>query len=511
MYHLFSGSFDEKDNFNISLSEYHDLDNEKSIRKLQIYSETPKSLNFVRFNFSFSACSVIESEVNKQFTKILSLISKFFNCYSNIDFEIKNIRIIFYKYQEYNRKDETVYTLIFPIIVSFSDNEKINQILRKTIENNKLSNYFNYPSIKDVIYNVWKHETEEFKKKYNIVFYRFCTNSNNRKYELIEIKQDDKTFKVSDYLLYNTVDLDFKCEYFNLNDISVLKTFERKRELELIYSKDKIKSYNPKELNEEMKIICNELFNEIIDYLKIINKKIIERYKEATDLYYLTLNFDDDEEAYLLTLDICDIQNKKEETKISVNIINKVFEKYDFIIQELIKYKQKKYENIIKDYETTVERFKSYDQEDEDEDNGVINEKDKKIIEWRRQNIKERIEEDKIEIERLKTKIKNNKKNLNDYFISNINTELYNRFLSCFYNLVQINEFDLKRFIKDKKLNLEELKFIVQILKDYEEENIDFEYTSLSIDDVKEQQKEYIKTLTDIFKFFKLVLPYLNI
>lgn len=40
MYHLFSGSFDEKDNFNISLSEYHDLDNEKSIEKLNIYKET---------------------------------------------------------------------------------------------------------------------------------------------------------------------------------------------------------------------------------------------------------------------------------------------------------------------------------------------------------------------------------------------------------------------------------------------------------------------------------------
>ena len=122
MYHLFFGSFDEKDNFNISLSEYHDLDNEKSIEKLKIYKETQKNLNFVRFNFSFSACSLIESEVSKQFTKILNLISKFFNCYSNIDFEIKNIRIIYYKYQEYNQEAKTEYILIFPIIVSLSDN-----------------------------------------------------------------------------------------------------------------------------------------------------------------------------------------------------------------------------------------------------------------------------------------------------------------------------------------------------------------------------------------------------
>lgn len=501
MYHLFSGSFDEKDNFNISLSEYHDLDNEQSIKKLGIYNYEYGNLNFVRFNFSFSACSVIEKEINKQFTKILNLILKFFNCYSNIDFEIKNIKIIFYNttYQDQNYKqvNNSVYILIFPIIVSFLDNKKINQILKKVLEINKVSNYFNYSvsCYEDVIYNTWKHETEEYKKKYNIVYYRFCTNSNSRKYELIEIKQDDKTFKISDYLIYNVIDLNFKCEYFDLNDISVLKTFERKKELETIYSKDKIKSRDPKDLNEKMKIICNELFNEIIDYLKVINIKIIERYKEATDLYYLTLNFDDDEEAYLLTMDICNIQNKKEEAKISINIINKIFEKYDFIIQELIKYKQKKYEDKIKHYNSDI---KFYKQKHKEGDVNISEKEDEKIIKKYEEIIKE-----------IKIKSANVEKNLNDYFISNINVKLYNKFLYCFYDLVQINEIDLKQFVKDKKINLEELKFIVQILK--EEDINDFEYRSHLLGNIIKEQKEYIKTLTDIFKFFKLVLPYLNV
>ena len=362
------------------------------------------------------------------------------------------------------------------------------------LENNSLRYNYLDSYYEDVIYNIWKHETEEYKKKYNIVYYRFCTNSNSRKYELIEIKQDDKTFKISDYLIYNVIDLNFKCEYFDLNDISVLKTFERKKELETIYSKDKIKSRDPKDLNEKMKIICNELFNEIIDYLKVINIKIIERYKEATDLYYLTLNFDDDEEAYLLTMDICNIQNKKEEAKISINIINKIFEKYDFIIQELIKYKQKKYEDNIKHYKSDIE----FCEQEYKEGDVIVSEKKDKIIKI----IEERIKE-------IKIKSVNIEKNLNDYFISNINVELYNRFLYCFYDLVQINEIDLKQFVKDKKINLEELKFIVQVLK--EEDIFDFEYCSQLLGIIIREQKEYIKTLTDIFKFFKLVLPYLNV
>lgn len=448
MYHLFSGSFDEKDNFNISLSEYHDLDNEKSIEKLNIYKETYESLNFIRFNFSFSVCSTIEDEISKQTIKILNLISKFFKYYSNINIEIKDIKIICYPSTYYKPVDTFnsvkspgfSYILMFPIIVSFSDNKKIQSILKKVLEINKTKNYLHDSCNENIIYYTWKYKTEEF-KKYNLVFYRFCTNSNNRKYDLIEIKQDDKAFKISDYLIYNVIDLDFKCEYFNLNDISVLKTFERKRELEMIYSKDKIKTYDPKELNEEMKIICNELFNEFIKYLKVINKKIIEKYKETTDLYYITLNFDDEEEAYLLTMDICDIQNKKEEAKISVNIINKVFEKHDFIIQEIIKHKE-------------------------------INEED---------------EEDEEEI--------------NDYFVSNINYKLYHKFFICFEKLVKINEINLKQIFKDKKINLVELKFIIETMKNTNKYLSDFDDDSqLDIPDVE-----------NIFKFFKLVLPYLNI
>lgn len=308
------------------------------------------------------------------------------------------------------------------------------------MENNKTKNHLYNSCNENIIYYTWKYKTEEF-KKYNLVFYRFCTNSNSRNYDLIEVKQNDKAFKISDYLIYNVIDLDFKCEYFNLNDISVLKTFERKKELETIYSKDKIKTYDPKELNEEMKIICNELFNEFIKYLKVINKKIIEKYKETTDLYYITLNFDDEEEAYLLTMDICDIQNKKEEAKISVNIINKVFEKHDFIIQEIIKHKE-------------------------------INEED---------------EEDEEEI--------------NDYFVSNINYKLYHKFFICFEKLVKINEINLKQIFKDKKINLVELKFIIETMKNTIKYLSDFDDDSqLDIPDVE-----------NIFKFFKLVLPYLNI
>ena len=62
MYHLFSGSFDEKDNFNISLSEYHDLDNEKSIEKLNIYKETYESLNFIKQNSRLTSLSEEEIE-----------------------------------------------------------------------------------------------------------------------------------------------------------------------------------------------------------------------------------------------------------------------------------------------------------------------------------------------------------------------------------------------------------------------------------------------------------------
>lgn len=447
MYHLFSGSFDEKDNFNISLSEYHDLDNEKSIEKLNIYKETYESLNFIRFNFSFKINSIIENEISKQIIKTLNLISKFFKYYSNINIEIKDIKIICYCLNSQSsvyykiEKQEIVYILIYPIIVSFSDNIKIINILYNALNINKISHSPTYGEIhKNIIYYTWKYKTEEF-KKYNLVFYRFCNNSNKRNCDLIEVKQDDKAFKISDYLIYNVIDLDFKCEYFNLNDISVLKTFERKRDLEMIYSKDKIKTYDPKELNEEMKIICNELFNDIIKYLKVINKKIIEKYKETTDLYYITLNFDDEEEAYLLTMDICDIQNKKEEAKISVNIINKVFEKHDFIIQEIIKHKE-------------------------------INEED---------------EEDEEEI--------------NDYFVSNINYKLYHKFFICFEKLVKINEINLKQIFKDKKINLVELKFIIETMKNTNKYLSDFD-DDLQLD---------IPDVENIFKFFKLVLPYLNI
>lgn len=452
MYHLFSGSFDEKDNFNISLSEYHDLDNEKLMKEIRICNYIIENLNFVRFNFSFSVCSTIEDEISKQTIKILNLISKFFKYYSNINIEIKDIKIICYPSTYYKPVDTFnsvkspgfSYILMFPIIVSFSDNQKIQNILKKVLEINKTKNYIQCSQTNEnIIYYTWKYKTEEF-KKYNLVFYRFCTNSNKRIRDLIEVKQDDKAFKISDYLIYNVIDLDFKCEYFNLNDISVLKTFERKKELETIYSKDKIKTYDPKELNEEMKIICNELFNDINKYLKVINKKIIEKYKETTDLYYITLNFDDEEEAYLLTMDICDIQNKKEEAKISVNIINKVFEKHDFIIQEIIKHKE-------------------------------INEED------------EEDEEDEEEI--------------NDYFVSNINYKLYHKFFICFEKLVKINEIDLKQIFKDKKINLVELKFIIETMKNTIKYLSDFDDDSqLDIPDVE-----------NIFKFFKLVLPYLNI
>ena len=452
MYHLFSGSFDEKDNFNISLSEYHDLDNEKSIEKLNNCDY--KSLNFCRLNITLKL-SIVENENKHRIKKTLNLISKFFKYYSNIDIEIKDIRIFYFKtFSNVSNEIEYYYIFIFPIIVSFFDNIKICNILYKICVNNKLyyieTKYLNTSDINSNIfctlyYQLWKYKDEEFNKynkdKYNLVFYRFCTNSNKRNCDLIEVKQDDKAFKISDYLIYNVIDLDFKCEYFNLNDISVLKTFERKRELEMIYSKDKIKTYDPKELNEKMKIICNELFNEIIDYLKVINKKIIEKYKETTDLYYITLNFDDEEEAYLLTMDICDIQNKKEEAKISVNIINKVFEKHDFIIQEIIKHKE-------------------------------INEED---------------EEDEEEI--------------NDYFVSNINYKLYHKFFICFEKLVKINEINLKQIFKDKKINLVELKFIIETMKNTNKYLSDFDDDSqLDIPDVE-----------NIFKFFKLVLPYLNI
>lgn len=492
MYHLFSGSFDEKDNFNISLSEYHDLDNEKSIEELVIYKETYESLNFVRFNFSFKINSVIENEISKQIIKTLNLISEFFKYYSNINIEIKDIKIFYYCLNSQSstfykiEKQEIVYILIYPIIVSFSDNIKIINILYKALNNNKIYQLPTHDEIhKNIICYTWKYKTEEF-KKYNIAFYRFCTNSNSRKYDLIEVKQDDKTFKISDYLIYNVIDLDFKCEYFNLNDISVLKTFERKRELEMIYSIDKIKTYDPKELNEEMKIICNELFNEIIDYLKVINKKIIEKYKRTTDLYYITLNFDDDEEAYLLTMDICDIQNKKEETKLSINIINKVFEKYEFIIPEIIKYEQKEDDYEIRRIELMI---KTLQKENKDEE----------------------IKEMKESIEKIKKNYDSDKKErkINNCFISNINTELYTRFLLCFNNLVQINEFNLKQMIKDKKINLEELKFIVQILKGYNLMFLSFGHGLFG--GIKYNQKQDIKTLTDIFKFFKIILPYLNI
>lgn len=452
MYHLFSGSFDEKDNFNISPSEYHVLDNEKLIEKTNIYSyDIKKCLNFVRFNFSFSISSTDVNIINKQIIKNLNLALKFFNYYSNINTEIKDIRMICYSFQYYTNgyiNSGFSYILIFPIIVSFSDNNKIIFNLKKISEINNLKCRIDDPEHeKDIIYYIWKYKknykTDEtgIYKKYNFVFYRFCTNSNKRNCDLIEVKQDDKAFKISEYLIFNVTDLDFNCEYFNLNDFSFLKTLKRKRDLEMIYSKDKIKTYDPKELNEEMKIICNELFNEIIDYLKVINKKIIEKYKETTDLYYITLNFDDDEEAYLLTMDICDIQNKKEEAKISVNIINKVFEKHDFIIQEIIKHKE-------------------------------INEED---------------EEDEEEI--------------NDYFVSNINYKLYHKFFICFEKLVKINEINLKQIFKDKKINLVELKFIIETMKNTNKYLSDFDDDSqLDIPDVE-----------NIFKFFKLVLPYLNI
>ena len=493
MYHLFSGSFDEKDNFNISLSEYHDLDNEKLMKEICICNYTIENLNFVRFNFSFSVCSTIEDEISKQTIKILNLISKFFKYYSNINIEIKDIKIICYPSTYYKPVDTFnsvkspgfSYILMFPIIVSFSDNKKIQSILKKVLEINKTKNYLHDSCNENIIYYTWKYKTEEF-KKYNLVFYRFCTNSNSRKYDLIEVKQDDKAFKISDYLIYNVIDLEFKCEYFNLNDISVLKTFERKRELEMIYSKDKIKTYDPKELNETMKIICNELFNEFIKYLKVINKKIIEKYKKATDLYYITLNFDDDEEAYLLTMDICDIQNKKKEAKTSINIINKVFEKYEFIKPDIIKYKQKEDDYEIRRIELMI---KTLQKENKDEE----------------------IKEMKERIEKIKKNYDSDKKErkINDCFISNINTELYTRFLLCFNNLVQINEFNLKQMIKDKKINLEELKFIVQILKGYNLMILSFGHGLFG--GIKYNQKQDIKTLTDIFKFFKIILPYLNI
>lgn len=450
MYHLFSGSFDEKDNFNISPSEYHVLDNEKLIEKTCIFRcDIKKCLKFVRFNFSFSISSTDVNVINKQIIKKLNLALKFFNYYSNINTEIKDIRMIRYSFQyNTNGNSSFSYILIFPIIVSFSDNNKIIFNLKKISEINDLKCEFYDPECeKDIIYYIWKYKikckTEQY-KKYNFIFYRFCTNSNKRNCDLIEVKQDDKAFKISEYLIFNVTDLDFKCEYFNLNDFSILKTLKRKRDLEMIYSKDKIKTYDPKELNEEMKILCNELFNEIIDYLKVINKKIIEKYKETTDLYYITLNFDDNEEAYLLTMDICDIQNKKEEAKISVNIINKVFEKHDFIIQEIIKHKE-------------------------------INEED------------EEDEEDEEEI--------------NDYFVSNINYKLYHKFFICFEKLVKINEIDLKQMFKDKKINLVELKFIIETMKN----------TIKYLSDFKDDSQSDIPDVENIFKFFKLVLPYLNI
>lgn len=492
MYHLFSGSFDEKDKFNVSLSEYHDLDNEKTIEKLNIYKEDYESLNFVRFNFHFNLKSK-DDYTNNKIRKIILIISKFFVLYFNFNIEPENIKTIFYcsKYKDLNGCEHIKhnYIYIFPIIVSFSDNIKIQNIIKKVLDNNKIEYSFCHPEIhEEIIYHIWKYKTEEF-KKYNIIFYGHEIISRDSKIassKLIEIKQDDKAFKISDYLIYNVIDLDFKCEYFNLNDVSVLKTFERKRELEMIYSKDKIKTYNPKELNETMKIICNELFNEIIDYLKVINKKIIEKYKRATDLYYITLNFDDDEEAYLLTIDICDIQNKKEEAKISINIINKVFEKYDFIIPEIIKYEQKKDDYEIKRIELMIEDLQ-------------------------KENKDEIIKEEKERIEKIKNKYDSYKKEfkLNEYFISNINIELYTRFLLCFNNLVQINEFDLKQMVKDKKINLEELKFIVQILKGYNLMFLSFGHGLFG--SINYNQKQNIKTLTDIFKFFKIILPYLNI
>lgn len=497
MYHLFSGSFDEKDNFNISLSEYHDLDNEKSIQKLNIYNNTHKDLIFHRLNITLKIKSTVEDEINREIKKTLNLTLKFFNYYSNIDIEIKDIKIIYFKISS---ETPNYYLFIFPIIVLFSDNIKICYILSKTLENNKLYyietshfyklGYNRLDIFTSLYYYFWKYKDEEFNKdkkdKYDIEFYRFCTNSNSRKYDLIEVKQDDKAFKISDYLIYNVIDLDFKCEYFNLNDVSVLKTFERKRELEMIYSKDKIKTYDPKELNEEMKILCNELFNEFIKYLKVINKKIIEKYKETTDLYYITLNFDDEEEAYLLTMDICDIQNKKEETKLSINIINKVFEKYEFIIPEIIKYEQKEDDYEIRRIELMI---KTLQKENKD---GEIKEMKERI-----EKIKKNYDSDKKE------------RKINDCFISNINTELYTRFLLCFNNLVQINEFNLKQMIKDKKINLEELKFIVQILKEYNLMFLSFGHGLFG--GIKYNQKQDIKTLTDIFKFFKIILPYLNI
>lgn len=476
MYHLFSGSFDEKDNFNISLSEYHDLDNEKSIEKLNIYKETQESLNFVRFNFSFSIYSINENEISKQIIKTLNLISKFFNYYSIINIEIKDIKIINYCLNSqssifYNfNKQEIAYILIYPIIVSFSDNIKITNILRKILEDNK---FYQSPScVQDhniIKYYLWKYKTEDF-KKYIIMFYRFCINSNNQNYDLIEVKQDDKAFKISDYLIFNVIDLDFKCEYFNLNDISVLKIFERKKELETIHLKDKIKTYDPKELNEKMKILCNELFNEFIKYLKVINEKILEKYNKAIGLYYSTLNYDDreifeeyekaidlyystlkfndNEKAYLLTMDICDIQNKKEEAKISLNILIKLFEKYYFIIHEIIKYKEINEEEEDKE----DEEYKEYEE-------------------------------------------------INDYFVSNINYKLYHKFFICFEKLVKINEINLKQIFKDKKINLVELKFIIETMKNTIKYLSDFDDDSqLDIPDVE-----------NIFKFFKLVLPYLNI
>lgn len=485
MYHLFSGSFDEKDNFNISLSEYHDLDNEKSIEKLNIYSV--KILNFVRLNIILNL-HIQENENSHRVKKTLNLISEFFKYYSNIDIEIRDIRIIYYKiFSNVSKTTEYYYIFIFPIIITFSDNIKINNILYKIFANDKLDYINTGPlnsscdsNIFSTLYNqLWKYKDEEFNKynkdKYDIGFYRFCTNSNKRNCDLIEVKQDDKTFKISDYLIYNVIDLDFKCEYFNLNDISVLKTFERKRELDMIYSKDKIKTYDPKELNETMKIICNELFNEIIDYLKVINKKIIEKYKRATDLYYITLNFDDDEEAYLLTMDICDIQNKKEEAKISINIINKIFEKYEFIVSEIVKYKQKAHEDKIKYSESVIEYYNRKEKKDEE---------------------KIKYHEERIE----KIKSKNSEEKLNDCFISNINCKIYYKFFDCFEKLVKINEIDLKQMIKDKKLSIIELKFIIETMDDINNYLSDFGNSELDIKDVE-----------NIFKFFKIILPYLNI
>ena len=169
MYHLFSGSFDEKDNFNISPSEYHVLDNEKSIEELVIYKETYESLNFVRFNFSFKINSVIENEINKQIIKTLNLISEFFKYYSNINIEIKDIKIFYYCLNSQSstfykiEKQEIVYILIYPIIVSFSDNIKIINILYKALNNNKIYQLPTHDEIhKNIICYTWKYKTEEY-------------------------------------------------------------------------------------------------------------------------------------------------------------------------------------------------------------------------------------------------------------------------------------------------------------------------------------------------------------